>query len=181
MSAHGKRPPGDSGTARRIFEFDWSKTPLGPIEDWPPLLRSTVLATLAGDDAGTTRAPADPDSIEHARTELALRESEERLRIALEAGRMGTWRYDLAAGRQDWSEQQFRLFGVEPGPEPPTRELFLSMVHPDDLERVGFTDDDLLPDRGLLNSEFRIVRPDGSTRWLLAHTVVRRDAAGKAI
>ena len=181
MSAHEKRPPGDSGTARRIFEFDWSKTPLGPIEDWPPLLRSTVLATLAGDDAGTTRAPADPDSIEHAPTELALRESEERLRIALEAGRMGTWRYDLAAGRQDWSEQQFRLFGLEPGPEPPTRELFLSMVHPDDLERVGFTDDDLLPDRGLLNSEFRIVRPDGSTRWLLAHTVVRRDAAGKAI
>ena len=112
--------------------------------------------------------------------EAALRESEERLRMALEAGRMGTWRYDLKTGAQRWSDQQFRLFGLEPGGAPPTRELFLSLVHPDDQRLVEYGPDDLLPDRGLLDAEFRVIRPDGQIRWLVAHTVVQRDGAGQA-
>lgn len=114
-------------------------------------------------------------------TEAALRESEERLRMALEAGRMGTWSYELATGRQQWSEQQFRLFGLEPGATPPTRELFLSMVHPDDLDAVAFADEDLKPGHGLLDAEFRIIRPDGEERWLVAHTMVRHDPEGRPI
>jgi two-component sensor histidine kinase len=115
------------------------------------------------------------------RAELALRESEERVRMALDAGRMGTWSYDLATGRQQWSAQQFRLFGLEPGGTPPTRELFMSLVHPEDHHLVEFGPDDLAPGRGLLDAEFRIVRPDGETRWLVAHTVVRRDVTGAPI
>ncbi|MEJ0096988.1 MAG: PAS domain-containing protein [Bauldia sp.] len=59
------------------------------------------------------------------RSEQALRESEERLRIALVAGRMGTWRYDFASGQQQWDDPQFQLLGVDRSVVP-TRELFLS-------------------------------------------------------
>jgi PAS domain S-box-containing protein len=116
-----------------------------------------------------------------ARAETALRESEERLRMALEAGRMGTWRFDLATGRQQWSEQQFRLFGLQPDAQPPTREFFLSLVHPGDLPLIEYSPEDLEPGRGLLDAEFRIVRPDGEVRWLVSHTTVRRNAEGEPI
>jgi len=101
--------------------------------------------------------------------------------MALDAGRMGTWSYDLATGKQQWSAQQFRLFGLEPGNEPPTRGLFMSLVHPDDRGLVEFGPEDLAPGRGLLDAEFRIVRRDGETRWLVAHTVVRRNVAGQPV
>lgn len=120
-------------------------------------------------------------NVERARTETALRESEERLRMALEAGLTGTWRFDLATGRQQWSEQQFRLFGLDPDGEPPTRELFLAMVLADDHGLVDFGPEDLAPDRGMLDAEFRIRRADGEIRWLVAHTVVRRNGAGEPI
>jgi PAS domain S-box-containing protein len=122
--------------------------------------------------------PAQPEDDELAQR---VREGEERVRLALEAGRMGTWRFDLKTGEQQWSEQQFRLFGLTPGGEPPTRELFLSMVHPDDRDAVAFTEEDLRPGGRLLDAEFRIVRPDGETRWLVAHTVVRHDSAGQPL
>lgn len=139
---------------------DWTDTEIGLIEDAADRLWAFI---------------------ERARAEAALRESEERVRMALDAGRMGTWRFDLESGRQQWSEQQFRLFGLDANGPPPTREVFLSMVHPEDQGLIAFTPEDLLPGRGLLDAEFRIVRPDGETRWLVAHTVVRRDASGRAI
>lgn len=121
------------------------------------------------------------DVTEQKRAQEVLRESEERLRMALEAGLMGTWRFDLRTGRQQWSEQQFRLFGLEPAGEPPTRELFMSLVLPEDHGLVEFGPEDLLPGRGLLDAEFRIRRPDGEIRWLVSHTLVRRNAANEPL
>ena len=110
--------------------------------------------------------------------ETALKESEERLRIALAAGRMGIWRYDFATGRQEWNHQQYTLLGLDPSVEP-TRELFLSLVHPEDLQAVYFDLNALPPPGTYLDSEFRIVRPDGTIRYITAHALARYDAGGK--
>ena len=77
------------------------------------------------------------DIHERRQSVAALREREERLRIALVAGRMGAWRYDLRTGEQEWDETQYRLFGLDRSLKP-TRELFLSVVHPDDLPKIAF-------------------------------------------
>jgi PAS domain S-box-containing protein len=112
------------------------------------------------------------------RGEQALRESEERLRIALVAGRMGTWRYELATGEQQWDEMQHQLLGVDRSTTP-SRALFLSLVHPDDVDSVGF-DATALPAAGsFLDSEFRIVTPDRATRWISSSALVRYDSGGK--
>jgi PAS domain S-box-containing protein len=119
------------------------------------------------------------DITERRQGEEALRANEERLRVALVAGRMGTWRYDMATGQQQWDDTQYRLFGLDPS-VPPTRELFLSLVHPEDVEAIQY-DSATLPLGVYLDSEFRIIRPDGQIRWLSAHSMARADADGKPV
>ncbi|HVY18549.1 MAG TPA: PAS domain S-box protein [Bauldia sp.] len=111
-------------------------------------------------------------------TEEALRESEGRLRVALSAGRMGTWSGNFRTGEQRWDATQYALFGVSPGVKP-SRELFLSLVHPEDTAAIAL-DPTRLPAPGtFLDSEFRIERPDGEERWITASSLVLYDSNGQ--
>lgn len=111
--------------------------------------------------------------------EARLERSADQLLLALKAGRMGTWRFDLTTGQQEWDARQYELFGVTEGTVP-TRELFLSLVEPGDLTRVAYTDDDLRPGH-FHDTEFRVRTPDGQTRWLTARSFARHDGSGRAI
>ncbi len=113
------------------------------------------------------------------KNEEAVRESERRLRVALVAGRMGAWSYDLTTGAQRWDESQYRLFGLDRSLTA-SRNLFLSLVHPDDLQRVAF-DPGTLPLDTYLDTEFRIVRLDGEIRWISAHSIARGGPDGKPL
>lgn len=68
-------------------------------------------------------------------TELALRDRETALEKAQQVGRIGSWRLSYPRGALEWSRECYRIFGVLQG-TPMTLELFMSMVHPDDLELV---------------------------------------------
>lgn len=117
------------------------------------------------------------DIHERRANEEALREREERLRVALIAGRMGTWRQDLRTNVQEWDATQYRLFGIEPTVIP-TRELFLSLVLPEDLVKVDF-DATSVPVATYLDAEFRVRRsPDGAIRWISAQSLVLGDSDG---
>jgi len=118
-------------------------------------------------------------AVQRARAEARLRESEERLQVALEAGRMGTYRLNLATGEQQWSPGQYDIFGLVSGTHPPSRELFMSLVHPDDHHRVAFSPEDIRTPGTYLDSEFRIVRPDGEVRWIVAHALAVFDVHGR--
>ncbi|HEX3529753.1 MAG TPA: PAS domain S-box protein [Thermoanaerobaculia bacterium] len=101
------------------------------------------------------------------RTEAALRAAESRLSLALEAGKIGTWEWDVATGRLTWDARQLELFGLAPDRFDQSVETFLQLVHPDDRERLRAKTELQRSGFGRSQNEFRIVRPDGSIRWLV--------------
>ncbi len=97
--------------------------------------------------------------------EIELRQSEERRRLTLEAGSMGTFEVDLVTGEGAWNKVEFELLGLQPGHDTPCPETFFRFVHPDDIERLQ-REWKIASQGGTFDTEFRILRPDGSVRWL---------------
>lgn len=113
------------------------------------------------------------------RTEQALRLSDGRLQLALDAGRMGIWEWDIKNQRIQWSENLERIHGREPGTFSGRFEDFRKEIHPDDIERVLGSIEQSLQERCLYHIEYRIIRPDGQTAWLEAYGRVIPDAANR--
>jgi PAS domain S-box-containing protein len=115
--------------------------------------------------------------------ELALRESEERFRRAMEATSDGLWDWDVANGDVYYSPGYFRMLGYEPGELPAEVDTWLSLVHPDDRERALAVNEACLRNESpSVNVEFRMRSRDGDWRWILGRgKAVRRDPAGRAL
>ena len=109
--------------------------------------------------------------------EAELRSSEERGRVALDAGRMGAWQYILESQRLEWSDTLARLHGRSPHAVPQTFAEYQRDVYPDDRERVAHALKRGL-DEGDHHVVYRIIRPDGLVRWLDARGRVLRDESG---
>ncbi|MGE5231495.1 MAG: MASE1 domain-containing protein [Deltaproteobacteria bacterium] len=109
----------------------------------------------------------------------ALRQSEERLRLALDSARMGIWFWSVETNRLVWDERLRRLYRLAPGERVATYEEFLARVHPDDRAVVADAVRRALEVGGNLDYEFRIVLPDGSVRWIADQGQVGRDRAGR--
>ncbi len=119
--------------------------------------------------------------IERTRADAALRASEARLRLALEAADMGWWEWDVRTGRTSWSPELDRLFGLPPGGFQGTHEAFLAMVHPEDRGRVFEAFDRIVAGQERYEAEFRVIRADGTTRWAAVRALVIRDDQGQPI
>jgi PAS domain S-box-containing protein len=108
----------------------------------------------------------------------ALRNSEERLRLAFEAARMGWWDYDIAADRVSWSPSLTRIMGFAPESFGSTLAGAAAHVHPDDREKFMALVNQGIGADGTQTCELRFIRADGSVRWSLAAGQVIRNAAG---
>lgn len=109
------------------------------------------------------------DVTEWRRVETALADSEERLRLAIEATGLGLFDSDLPTGELRWSPRTRLIFGL-PADRSVTVDGFLAMVHPDDRDRtreaIERAQDPAVADP--YDIEYRCVRPDGTTRWVHA-------------
>lgn len=112
---------------------------------------------------------------------MSLLESEERLRLALEAGRMGTWDWEIPTGRLRWSEDLEGMVGLAPGSFGGTLEDFFEKVHPQDREILKAQVEAGLEQRHDHHAEFRIVLPDGSVRWLEGRGQLLLDDVGRPV
>ena len=99
------------------------------------------------------------------RVEEALRQSEERLRLVLEASRIGTFEIDLRSGIAHWNRVEFELLGLAPGSVVPGPSTFFKYVHPADLQELEQRWAEAVRG-GELDAEFRTIGADGRERWL---------------
>ena len=124
------------------------------------------LATRVREVNALSHVLSDADQQRQA-ADTALRGSEERLQLAQSAGGIGAWDWDVVSGHAICSESYRDLYGLDPkGPGHDSPKAWLAQVHPDDRDRVIKTWDAALAS-GRLESEYRIVRPDGSVRWIV--------------
>jgi PAS domain S-box-containing protein len=127
-------------------------------------LESRAEVLRAPDGAPVRVIGVDVDVTARKLAERKLETSERQLRLALDAGGMGTWGWDLATDSLVWDARQFELFGIDPGHV--TGAEALSRIHRDDIQRVKGDIARTLKAGGEFESEFRIIHPNGEIRWL---------------
>jgi len=139
----------------------------------------SVASRQAGEQAVQFRtALLDVGDRKHAET--ALRESEERLRLALAGGQMGMWEMDLATGRAYLDALEARLLQMEFVPKEFTNEQFLQLVHPEDREGLLQKIRRAITAGGDFQSEFRLSPlRNGDARWIAATGTVVRNEQGQ--
>ncbi|NJO66934.1 MAG: PAS domain-containing protein, partial [Leptolyngbyaceae cyanobacterium RM1_405_57] len=114
--------------------------------------------------------------------EAKLRQSETALLAAQRIAHVGSWEADLDNLTSSWSEGLFRIFGLDPNQPKPTRaEMLQQFVHPDDLDRVQQADNRTLAEGAPYQIDHRIIRPDGSIRYVEARGEVTLNDQGKVV
>jgi PAS domain S-box-containing protein len=106
------------------------------------------------------------DITQRKQVEEERREGEERLRLALEAGRMGVWEWDTRTNAVKWSKEHYTVMGLRPFIVEPDYHSWADHVHPDDLAMAAAAMNRAIEEEREYRAEYRIIRPDGATRWV---------------
>jgi PAS domain S-box-containing protein len=116
---------------------------------------------------------------EHA--QLAVHKRETRLQMALRGGHVGLWDRDLETDSVLWSDEHYRILGFEPGSVPPSYDVMQAAIHPDDRDAMEALYLETKASGQPFYCEYRVLRPDGSVRWVEAQAQYELNAEGKAI
>jgi len=115
------------------------------------------------------------------RAEDQLTALSERLWLAVQAGRVGIFDYDVAADRLTWDEVMFQLYGVPPDQFGGVHDVWHKSLHPEDVARAEAEFGLALRGERDFNTEFRVVWPDGSNHDIRAIARVQWDSTGRPV
>ena len=132
-----------------------------------------VLLVIAG-------AVIERDIQERDAGRLVLKASEERLRLALGSADAGIWEWDLDTNRNVWSDELWKLYGLQPGSCAPSFEAWQQIMNPEDRRRASQVAGQAARTGSELNVEFRVPGGNGVERWLMARGSPLRNADGRA-
>ncbi len=118
---------------------------------------------------------------ERRRAEEALRESRERLSLALASSDMAAFDWDILKNRRTWDPEVHRLLGTNPETFTGKQEEFFRIMPPEDRSAVREALSTAVEKTGVYETEYRAIWPDGTIRHIAARGKVHRDSAGHAV
>lgn len=158
--------------AERLHEHQALK---GPIEQRLRGGRYVLVSERRMSNGGIAALRVDITALKAAEAEL--RESQERLDRAQRLAGLGIAEYDLRRDRTVWTEENYRIYGVDRS-FVPSSDSYLTLVHPEDRDRLRRMMKNLDAGTAYPPIEFRIVRPDGQTRYLYREHEMINDETG---
>ncbi len=120
------------------------------------------------------------DETERKQAEEDMQRSEARLRLATEGARIGTWSWDLDTGAVDWDPLCAQHMALREGASP-SYETFVSVLHPDDRDRVERLVQESLETRTPYSAEYRVMSPDGNDRCIVGRGEGRYGSDGRPV
>lgn len=148
-------------------EFLWVQARIYPIRDQNEKIQYIV---LQHEDI-TAQIVLEQDNMEQ----------EERLRLAIEAGKIGVWDWDIVHNTLTWSPRVYELHGVSPGTIDLNFDNFLGLIHPEDQNRIRKSIHDSLHADKPFEVELRVVTPDKQIRWLTTSGLITRNEKSEPI
>lgn len=121
------------------------------------------------------------DVTERKRAEDALRNSEEKLAQAQHIAHLGYWDRDLQTDSVYWSDETYRIFGLQPQERAINFDRFQQILHPEDRERVTQASAEAIDGGPRYDVEYRAVRPDGEVRFIHTQGDVVKSSSGRAV
>jgi two-component sensor histidine kinase/DNA-binding response OmpR family regulator len=110
-----------------------------------------------------------------------LIQSEQRRTLALAAGQMGSWDWDIVTGECVWDEGQWRIVGVDPERFAITLANVQALIHPEDWGGLRSAFDEISANGQTSQTEFRVLRPNGELRWCIGTAAATVDASGRVV
>ncbi|HIK04726.1 MAG TPA: PAS domain S-box protein [Trichormus sp. M33_DOE_039] len=113
--------------------------------------------------------------------EVTLKETAASLRFAQRVARLGSWEFDVISGKITWSEELFRIFGLDPNHPEPTLEEMLQLIHPEDRLAIQNSTERMITEGIDIELDYRIIPPDQTMRFIEGRGEVIRNAQGQII
>lgn len=143
------------------------------------LMWGRLSVTLIGAGSSPIVMAMVEDITEKKKSEESLRDSEERLRLAQQAARMGAFEWNIQTGVNVWTPELEAIYGLPPGGFGGTQAAFDNLVYLEDRERVRDLVESALKSGKATRGEWRVAWPDGSLHWIVGRWQVFMDESGQ--
>ncbi len=121
------------------------------------------------------------DITDRKKTEEKIKQSEARLKEAEKMAHLGHWDWDIMTNELYWSDEIYRIFGLEPQEFSATYDAFLNTIHPDDRDMVIKAVNSAIEGKNTYNIEHRIILPNGTIKTVHEQGDVAMDSSGKVL
>jgi len=121
------------------------------------------------------------DITDRKQSEMQLRDLNDRLRLAMQAAKMGIWELDIVNDRLTWDDRIYELYGLQPDLHPASLETWESTIHLEDVDYCREVTYQTLANKSEGELSLRAILPDGNLRYIESYFLVQQDAQGQPL